>query len=158
MTGSLPTVRLAWPRSDSSLRPIDDAPAARAVVAISRCCAADAAHDRRDSLPESPDRFLFGIHLERQVGLHGEPNYNAMLYGVVGIMLGQQTPRCLGLLPSSRFRASRGVVVAAAGWLGAKLLGRPFARVAWVFVLLLCARPLIVLAVDSAIGVRPGSC
>ena len=106
--------------------------------------------------PEFLDRsrFLFGIRLDRQVGLHGEPNYNAMLYGVVGIMLGQQTPRCLGLLPFlfAIPSMSRGVVVAVAGWLGAKLLGRSFARVAWVLVLLLCAQPLIVLGVDSAIS------
>ncbi len=98
-------------------------------------------------------RTLLGIHVDRHAGLHGEPNYNAMLYGVVGIMLAQQAPRCLGVLPFlfSIPSMSRGVVVALAGWLGAKLLGRRFARLAWVLVLLLCAQPLIVLAVDWAI-------
>ena len=72
-------------------------------------------------LPESlyKSRTLLGIHVDRHAGLHGEPNYNAMLYGVVGIMLAQQAPRCLGVLPfllldsqhePGRRRRARGLV------------------------------------------------
>ena len=71
-------------------------------------------------------RKIAGYPIERQGGLHGEPNYNAMLYGVIGVMLAQHRPRVLALLPFLLAvpTLSRGVFAAAAAWLGCLALGR----------------------------------
>ncbi len=44
-------------------------------------------------------RSVAGVAVPRQGGLQGEPNYNAMLYGVVGMILAQQRPRWLAIPP-----------------------------------------------------------
>jgi hypothetical protein len=99
-------------------------------------------------------RKLFGIGILRQGGLLGEPNYNAMLCGVVAMILAQHRPRCLAIPPllAALPSLSRGLIAAVVGWLGAKAVGR---RVVWlvpVAVLILCAQPLIVLAIDHSIS------
>jgi hypothetical protein len=99
-------------------------------------------------------RELFGIDILRQGGLLGEPNYNAMLCGVVAMILAQHWPRCLAIpplliaLPS----LSRGLIAAIVSWLGAKALGRRMVWLAPIAVLILCAQPLIVLAIDDSIS------
>ena len=99
-------------------------------------------------------RKFFGVEVARQVGLHGDPNYNAMMYGVVGVILAQHRPRCLGILPFlfAVPSTSRGVVIGALAWLGAQLAPRLARWLLPALVLLLCAQPLIVLAVDSSIS------
>jgi hypothetical protein len=98
-------------------------------------------------------RQVFGIDIPRQGGLQGEPNYNAMLYGVVGMILAQQwlrmlaVPPLLAALPS----VSRGLIAAIGGWLAAKATGRRVAWLAPLAVLVLCAQPLIVLAIDASV-------
>jgi O-Antigen ligase len=98
-------------------------------------------------------REVFGVPIPRQGGLQGEPNYNAMLYGVVGMILAQQPPRWLGIPPflAALPSLSRGVIAAIVGWLGAKAAGRHAVWLAPLAVLILCAQPLIVLAVDGSI-------
>ena len=100
-------------------------------------------------------RHVFGVDIARQRGLQGEPNYNAMLYGVVGMILLQQPPRWLGVPPllAALPSLSRGLIAAIAGWLAAKAAGRRVVWLAPLAALVLCAQPLIVLAVDSGIDV-----
>jgi len=94
-----------------------------------------------------------GVFAPRHGGLAGEPNYTAMLYGVIGLILAQHPPRVLGVLPF--FLAipalSRGLLAALAAWLGAHALGRSLARLAPLLVALLCLQPLIMLWFDAAI-------
>ncbi len=99
-------------------------------------------------------RPVFGIGILRQAGLHGEPNYNAMLYGVVGAILVQQRPRWLAMAPFlvALPSLSRGLIAAIGSWLGTKGAGRSGIGLAWLAVLILCAQPLIVLAVDDSIA------
>lgn len=99
-------------------------------------------------------REFFGIDILRQGGLLGEPNYNAMLCGVVAMILAQHRPRCLAILPllAALPSLSRGLIAAIASWLGAKTLGRSLVWLAPIGVLILCAQPLIVLAVDHSIS------
>ncbi len=98
-------------------------------------------------------RRAFGVDVPRQRGLQGEPNYNAMLYGVVGMILAQQRPRWLGIPPflAALPSLSRGLIAAIGAWLGAKVVGQRRVWVAPLVALVLCAQPLIVLAVDSSI-------
>lgn len=107
-------------------------------------------------LPEAlyEPRTVLGYQIPRQAGLHGEHNYNAMLYGVIGLILAQHPPRILGLLPlvAALTAVSRGFLVAMLAWLGAKALGRWRAWLGPVAVLVLCAQPLIVLGVDGVIN------
>jgi O-Antigen ligase len=107
-------------------------------------------------LPEAiyKARVVFGVGISRQGGLHGEPNYNAMLYGVVGMILAQQRPRWLGIPPllAAAPSLSRGLVAAIVSWLGAKAVGRRAVWLAPLAAVVLCAQPLIVLAVDDVIG------
>jgi hypothetical protein len=97
-------------------------------------------------------RRVFGVDVPRHHGLQGEPNYNAMLYGVVGMILAQQPPRWLGIPPllAALRSFSRGLIAAIMGWLGAKAAGRQAVWLAPLAVLLVCAQPLIGLAVDGA--------
>ena len=99
-------------------------------------------------------RELFGIDILRQGGILGEPNYNAMLCGVVGMILAQHWPRCLAIPPllAALPSLSRGLIAALVGWLGAKLVGRQVVWLAPLAVLILCAQPLIVLALDASIS------
>ena len=99
-------------------------------------------------------RELFGIDILRQGGILGEPNYNAMLCGVVGMILAQHWPRCLAIPPllAALPSLSRGLIAALVGWLGAKAVGRQVVWLAPLAVLILCAQPLIVLAVDASIS------
>jgi hypothetical protein len=98
-------------------------------------------------------RELFGIDILRQGGILGEPNYNAMLCGVVGMILAQHWPRCLAIPPllAGLPSLSRGLIAALVAWLGAKAVGRQVVWLAPLAVLILCAQPLIVLAVDESI-------
>jgi hypothetical protein len=111
-------------------------------------------------LPETLQeaRRIWGANVPRQRGLHGEPNYNAMLYGVIGMILAQQRPRWLGIPPflAALPSLSRGLIAAIFGWLGAKAVGRQAVWLAPLAALVLCAQPLMVLAVDSGIdaGIR----
>jgi hypothetical protein len=106
-------------------------------------------------LPEPlyKSRSVFGISVVRQAGLQGEPNYNAMLYGVVGVILAQHRPAWLGIppfllaLPS----LSRGLIAAIVAWCGARLSGRQAVWLVPLAVLLLCTQPLVVLTVDGSI-------
>jgi hypothetical protein len=99
-------------------------------------------------------RKIAGYPVHRHGGLHGEPNYNAMLYGVIGVILAQHRPRVLALLPFLLAvpTLSRGVVAAAAAWLGCLALGRRGARVALALIVLLCLQPLLVLAFDATLS------
>ncbi len=99
-------------------------------------------------------RRVYGVDVPRQRGLQGEPNYNAMLYGVVGMILTQQPPRWFGIPPflAALPSLSRGLIAAILGWLGAKAVGRRAVWLAPLAVLVLCAQPLIVLGLDGAIG------
>jgi hypothetical protein len=94
-----------------------------------------------------------GVFAPRHGGLAGEPNYTAMLYGVVGLILAQHRPRVLAVL--CFFLAipalSRGLLFALAAWLGASALGRWLVRLAPLLVVLLCLQPLIMLWFDAAI-------
>jgi hypothetical protein len=98
-------------------------------------------------------RILFGLEIPRQSGLHGEHNYTAMLYGVIGLILAQHPPRILGLLPLvvALSAVSRGFLGAMLAWLGAKAVGRQLTWIAPLAVLLLCAQPVIVLGIDTLI-------
>jgi hypothetical protein len=97
---------------------------------------------------------LFGIDILRQGGILGEPNYNAMLCGMVGMILAQHRPRCLAIPPllAALPSLSRGLLAALVGWLGAKVVGRWAVWLAPLAVLILCAQPLIVLALDASIS------
>jgi hypothetical protein len=99
-------------------------------------------------------RELFGIDILRQGGILGEPNYNAMLCGMVGMILAQHRPRCLAIPPllAALPSLSRGLLAALVGWLGAKVVGRWAVWLAPLAVLILCAQPLIVLALDASIS------
>jgi len=99
-------------------------------------------------------RKLFGIAILRQGGVLGEPNYNAMLCGMVAMILAQHRPRCLAILPllAALPSLSRGLIAALLAWLGAKALGRRVVWLAPIAVLILCAQPLIVLALDQSIS------
>jgi hypothetical protein len=94
-----------------------------------------------------------GVFAPRHGGLAGEPNYTAMLYGVIGLILAQHGPRVLAVMPF--FLAipalSRGVLAALAAWLGAHAFGRRLARLAPLLVALLCLQPLMILWFDAAI-------
>ena len=59
-------------------------------------------------------REFFGIDVLRQGGLLGEPNYNAMLCGVVAMILAQHWPRCLAIPPllAALPSLSRGLIAA----------------------------------------------
>jgi O-Antigen ligase len=96
-------------------------------------------------------RMIGGYHIHRQGGLHGEPNYSAVLYGVIGVILAQHRPRVLGLLPFLLAvpMLSRGVLAAAAAWLGCLVLGRRGRAVAVALVVLICLQPLVVLWFDA---------
>jgi hypothetical protein len=98
-------------------------------------------------------RLIAGYQVHRQGGLHGEPNYSAMLYGAIGVILAQHRPRVLGLLPFLLAvpMLSRGVFAAAAAWLGCLALGRRGTQVALALILLLCLQPLLVLAFDATL-------
>jgi hypothetical protein len=94
-----------------------------------------------------------GVFVARHGGLAGEPNYTAMLYGVIGLILAQHPPRVLGVM--SLFLAvpalSRGLLAALVAWLGAHALGRSLGRLAPLLVALLCLQPLVMLGFDAAI-------
>lgn len=98
-------------------------------------------------------REVLGIAVDRHAGLHGEPNYNAMLYGVVGVILAQHRPRALAILPFllSIPSMSRAFLLALVAWLGALARPRLVERLAPALVLLICSQPLVVLGVDSVI-------
>jgi hypothetical protein len=99
-------------------------------------------------------REFFGIDILRQGGILGEPNYNAMLCGVVAMILAEHRPRCLAIPPllAALPSLSRGLIAAIVSWLGAKALGRRMVWLAPIAVLILCAQPLIVLAVEDSIS------
>jgi hypothetical protein len=99
-------------------------------------------------------REFFGVDILRQGGILGEPNYNAMLCGVVAMILAQHWPRSLAIPPllAALPSLSRGLIAALLGWLGAKAVGRRVVWLAPLGVLVLCAQPLIVLAVDASVS------
>ena len=99
-------------------------------------------------------RKLAGYAIERQGGLHGEPNYNAMLYGVIGVILAQHRPRVLAMLPFLLAvpSLSRGVFAAAAAWLGCLALGPRGTRLALALVVFFCLQPLLVLGFDAMLS------
>ena len=98
-------------------------------------------------------RRIAGYPIHRQGGLHGEPNYSAMLYGTIGVLLAQHRPRVLALLPFLLAvpMLSRGVFAAAAAWLGCLALGRRGTPVALALIVVLCLQPLLVLAFDATL-------
>ncbi|HSA83009.1 MAG TPA: O-antigen ligase family protein [Geminicoccaceae bacterium] len=97
-------------------------------------------------------RKLFGVDILRQGGLLGEPNYNAMLCGVVAMILAEHWPRSLAIPPllAALPSLSRGLLAAIVAWLCAKAVGRRVVWLAPIAVLILCAQPLIVLAIDQS--------
>ena len=99
-------------------------------------------------------RKVAGFPIHRQGGLHGEPNYSAMLYGTIAVILAQHRPRVLALLPFLLAvpMLSRGVFVAAAAWLGCLALGRRGTSVALALIVLLVLQPLLVLAFDATLS------
>jgi hypothetical protein len=104
-------------------------------------------------LPEPLFHFrnLFGQQIYRQGGLHGEPNYSAVLYGVVAVILAQYRPRVLAILPlllAVPF-LSRGLWLAVLVWLGAELLRRIHPRLVLAGIMLVCLQPFLVLLVDG---------
>lgn len=99
-------------------------------------------------------RMFSGLPVPRHGGLHGEPNYTAMLYGAIALILAQHRPRVWAVLPllMAALAVSRGLIAALVTWLAARALGRRIAGMAPLLVLVLCLQPLIVLAVDWAAG------
>jgi hypothetical protein len=98
-------------------------------------------------------RPILGMAVYRHAGLQGEPNYNAMLYGVVGVILAQHRPRVLAVLPFllSIPSLSRAFLLGLVAWLGALSRPRLVRRLVPALILLICAQPLIVLGVDQVI-------
>jgi hypothetical protein len=98
-------------------------------------------------------RKIAGLPVHRYGGLHGEPNYNAMLYGAIAVILAQHRPRALAILPFLLAvpSLSRGVFAAAAAWLGCLALGRRGTAVALALIVLLCLQPLLVLGFDATL-------
>jgi len=99
-------------------------------------------------------REVFGIPVHRQGGLHGEPNYNALLYGVIAALLARQPPRVLAVLPLLLAvpTLSRGVLVAVLVWLLALTLSRrALVRLALVVTAGLVLQPVLVLALQLAV-------
>jgi hypothetical protein len=73
---------------------------------------------------------------------------------VIAVILAQHRPRVLMLLPFLLAvpTLSRGMVAAAAAWLGCLALGRRGAWVALALIVLLCLQPLLVLAFDATLS------
>lgn len=88
-------------------------------------------------------RRLGDQSIHRHGGLYGDPNYSAMLYGVIAVLLAQRPPRSLAILPFlfAVPSLSRGIWVAALAWLATLASGRYQVRVALLVVALLCLKP-----------------
>lgn len=96
------------------------------------------------------ERKLFDHRVQRYGGLYGDPNYSAMLYGAIAVLLAHHRPRILALAPFLMAvpTLSRGIIVAVFGWLTAVLLRRRVVLVSTSIVILLCLQPVLVLALD----------
>ncbi|HEX6144665.1 MAG TPA: O-antigen ligase family protein [Geminicoccaceae bacterium] len=103
--------------------------------------------------PTFHERTVLGEAIPRQGGLHGEPNYGAMLYGVVGVLLARRPPRALAILPFlfAVPTLSRGVWIAALAWIGVLAGGRHKVKIALPLILLLALQPFLVLGLDLMI-------
>lgn len=99
-------------------------------------------------------RRLLGETVQRQGGLIGDPNYSAMLYGVIAILLTRRPPRALAIPPLllALPTLSRGVVVALLAWLLTLVSGRRRATVAVTLIVLLLLQPAIVAVILAITG------
>lgn len=99
-------------------------------------------------------RRLLGETVQRQGGIYGDPNYSAMLYGVVGLLLLRRPPRLLGLVPLALTipTLSRGVLAALLAWLATCAAGRLRAWFSLAIVILLLLQPFIVAVVLARAG------
>jgi hypothetical protein len=98
-------------------------------------------------------RVLFAEKIARQGGLLGDPNYSALLYGVIGVLLPQHWPRVLALLPFMVAipTFSRGLLGASLVWLAAQMLGRWRSAFCIGLIVVLCLQPLLVILLDVAL-------
>lgn len=105
-------------------------------------------------LPEAlyRPRKMFGMTWPRAAGVHGEHNYNAMMLGVVGVILAQHRPKVLAFLPFllALSAVSRGFILALLAWLGASALRRWAGWLVPLGLLVLFTQPLIVLGIVSS--------
>jgi hypothetical protein len=99
-------------------------------------------------------RRLLGEMVQRQGGLIGDPNYSAMLYGVIAILLTRRPPRALAIPPLllALPTLSRGLVVALLAWLVTLGAGRRRTVLATALTVLLLMQPLIVFLILAATG------
>jgi hypothetical protein len=99
-------------------------------------------------------RRILGLPIHRHGGLQGDPNYSAMLYGTIAVILARYPPRVLALPPLllALPTLSRGVLAGLALWLVTLALrGRALVRLAWVVIILLVLQPALVWGLHQAV-------